>query len=346
MKTMDRGIYLLVGFLDSPISLDTRARTFHLQPGWYYYCGSAMNGLAARIRRHTRSNGKKPHWHIDYLSRKWRLRAAVPYMVADNRLEHQLAHIISEIPGVDVVEGFGSSDCKCDGHLFTSEALIDYPVMYRLFQWQMEETVHALETQYSGIQTPVEKFRSPWDILVSCIISLRTKDEVTGPAADRLLKAAPGPDQLAALEPDRIGKLIYPAGFYKTKGKNLQQIARIIRDQWNGRVPDDKEALLALPGVGIKTANLVLADGFGHEEICVDTHVHRICNRLGWIHTDTPEQSEQILSVLLPSSIIRKTNGLMVKHGQNICKPIKPRCGVCPVRKLCLTGMEHEDPAS
>jgi len=343
MNSMDRGVYLLVGLLEKVASIDTGSRTFHLQPGFYYYCGSAMKSLSARIKRHTHSVGKTQHWHIDYLTEAWRLIAAVPYVVADNRLEHQLARIFSEFPDVAVVPGFGSSDCNCYGHLFTSEQLIEEPVMRRLFRWQMEQTICALQNQYAGIQTPVEKFRTPWEILVSCIISLRTKDEVTGPAADRLLKAAPDPDQLAEMDPEQIGKLIFPAGFYRTKGKNLQQIARIVRDRWNGRVPDDKETLLALPGVGIKTANLVLADGFGQDEICVDTHVHRICNRLGWIRTETPEQSEKILKVLLPSSIIRITNGLMVKHGQNICKPIKPRCTGCPVRNLCHTGMKHEN---
>ncbi len=346
MKPMDRGVYLLVGLLKKSVSLDTGSRIFHLQKGWYYYCGSAMNRLSNRIQRHSRSAGKKFHWHIDYLAARWQFIAAVPYLVADNRLEHQLARILSESPRVRTVQGFGSSDCDCTGHLFTSAQLIDRSVMRDLFRWQMEETAHVLEQQYAGIRTPVEQFRTPWEILVSCIISLRTKDEVTGPAADRLLQTAPGPEKLAEMDPEQIGQLIFPAGFYRTKGRNLRDIARIIRDEWKGRVPDRKDALLALPGVGIKTANLVLADGFGQEEICVDTHVHRICNRLGWIRTDTPEKSEPVLKELLPSSIIRKTNGLMVKHGQNICKPIKPKCPICPVRKLCLTGMKHEDHSS
>lgn len=339
---MDRGVYLLIGYLEKGVSVRTSARRFDLQSGWYYYCGSALNGLSARIRRHIRNSGKKHHWHIDHLTSRWRLVAAVPYIVADNRLEHELARIMSECPGVSPTPGFGASDCDCDTHLYTSCELVDQPVMNRLFRRQMEETIRKLEHQYAGMQTPVEKFKTPWEILVSCIISLRTKDEVTGPAAQRLLNEAPGPEQLAELAPERIGQLIFPAGFYRTKGRNLQNIARIIRDEWNGRVPAEKETLLSLPGVGIKTANLVLADGFGHDEICVDTHVHRICNRLGWIHTETPEHSEAVLKHLLPATIIRKTNGLMVKHGQNICKPVKPRCDACPVQKLCQTGMQYE----
>jgi len=338
---MTPGVYLLVLKLDQATRLETRKSEFALESGWYYYCGSAMNGLSHRIRRHLAPH-KKRHWHIDFLLEHAQVKAAMPYHIRDPRMEHELAGILNRHPGLTAVSGFGSSDCSCESHLFSARTLVHGRFLHRLFDRQMELTVKGLAHRYEGIQTPVESFRTPWEILVSCVISLRTKDEVTGPAAHRLFRRAPGPAELAAMSGAEIGQIIYPAGFYKTKGNNLKEIARIILDEHGGQVPDRKADLLALPGVGIKTANLVLADGYGQYEICVDTHVHRICNRMGWIRTKTPEESEQVLKELLPRSIIRQTNGLMVKHGQNICKPIRPDCRVCPVAGLCLTGMSHE----
>ena len=339
---MQHGVYLLILKLLDDTTVHCKKVRFDLKAGWYYYCGSAMNGLSARINRHL-SDEKKNHWHIDFLLEHGQLQAAVPFVVHDARMEHELAAILHHTPGMTPVPGFGASDCNCNAHLFHSEELVHQPFMKKLFERQMELAVDGLAHQYEGIETPVESFKTPWEILVSCVISLRTKDEVTGPASKRLFQRAPGPDELAQLDPHEIGQLIYPAGFYKTKGTNLKEIARIIRDKHDGRVPDNKRDLLALPGVGIKTANLVLADGYGQYEICVDTHVHRICNRMGWIQTRTPEESENVLKDLLPRSIIRETNGLMVKHGQQICKPHRPYCDRCPITGLCNTGMQHEN---
>jgi endonuclease-3 len=175
----------------------------------------------------------------------------------------------------------------------------------------------------------------PYRILVSTVISLRTKDEVTTKAAIRLFKSAPSINKLAALREKEISKLIYPAGFYRTKAKNLKRIAEILIHTYGSRVPADRNALLSLPGVGRKTANLVLNLGFGIRAICVDTHVHRISNRTGWVATKTPEKTETALMDILPRHLWIEINELLVILGQNICTPISPRCSICPITDHC-----------
>jgi len=180
-----------------------------------------------------------------------------------------------------------------------------------------------------------EKTRSPFRLLVACVISLRTKDEVTAKASQRLFAIAPDSDRLARLDAEGIAKAIYPAGFYNTKSRQLNEIGRILRDEYGGEVPPDESALLALPGVGRKTANLVLGLGFGIPAICVDTHVHRISNRLGLVATKTPEQTERALNEVLPRDLWVPINDLLVTFGQNRCHPTSPRCTECPLEDLC-----------
>jgi len=175
----------------------------------------------------------------------------------------------------------------------------------------------------------------PFRVLVATMISLRTKDEVTSRAADALLAAAPTPAALAALPESRIERLIYPAGFYHTKARALRAASRIILSEHGGRVPPDMDALLALPGVGRKTANLVRNLGFGLLGICVDTHVHRISNRMGWVSTRSPEQTEQALMKVLPRRYWITINELLVRYGQSVCTPLSPHCSVCPVSRWC-----------
>ena len=167
------------------------------------------------------------------------------------------------------------------------------------------------------------------------MISLRTKDEVTAEASRRLFSLAPEPLLLAELEIDDIAKAIYPAGFYNTKAVQLKEIGRILSDRFAGKVPADEEELLALPGVGRKTANLVLGLGFGIPAICVDTHVHRITNRLGLVSTKNPEQTEKALNNVLPRDLWIPINDLLVTFGQNQCHPSSPRCTGCPLDDLC-----------
>lgn len=178
--------------------------------------------------------------------------------------------------------------------------------------------------------------RDPFAVLVACLISLRTKDEVTDAVAPRLLVRAPNAAALARLSEAEIAQLIFPAGFYKTKARTLRELGRTLGERHAGQVPDSLDALLELRGVGRKTANLVVSLGFGKPGICVDTHVHRISNRLGFVRTDAPNDTEQVLRASLPRRFWLPVNELLVTFGRTICKPISPHCSRCPARALCL----------
>ncbi len=175
----------------------------------------------------------------------------------------------------------------------------------------------------------------PFRVLVSTIISTRTKDTVTAVVSKRLLDAAPDAPRLARLPPARIARLIFPAGFYRTKAANLRATARLLIERHRGRVPPDMDDLLALPGVGRKVANLVRGLAFGLDGICVDTHVHRISNRLGWVATRDPAGTEQALMRVLPRRYWIVVNDLMVRWGQSVCTPLSPRCSGCPIARSC-----------
>lgn len=182
----------------------------------------------------------------------------------------------------------------------------------------------------------------PFRILISTIISLRTKDEVTMAASKRLFRIAPNAKRLAETPVRAIEKVIYPAGFYKTKAKTLREVARRLRGEYGGRVPDTIDELLTFKGVGRKTATLVVSLGYGKPAICVDTHVHRVSNRLGLIDTKTPDESEVALMELLPQKYWIGYNELLVSFGQQICVPVSPRCSVCPLGRSCpRTGVSR-----
>ncbi|MBD3161106.1 MAG: endonuclease III [Candidatus Eisenbacteria bacterium] len=203
----------------------------------------------------------------------------------------------------------------------------------------MRRVVRAL-SRVEGLGDPAmtrvaARKRDPFAVLVGTVISLRTRDEVTLPAADRLLALAPRVEDLARLSPERIQRVIYPAGFYRTKGRTLRRIARILLERHGGRVPDRMEDLLLLPGVGRKTANLVLLLGHGIPALCVDTHVHRISNRLGFVSTRTPDRTETILRERLPAELWFSYNELLVRYGKRICTPLSPRCSACAVVTDC-----------
>ena len=175
----------------------------------------------------------------------------------------------------------------------------------------------------------------PFHVLISTMISLRTKDSVTIEASKRLFRIADNPVKLAALSEQKISELIYPAGFYKTKAKNIKKTAEILISDYNCKVPKDMEELLKLPGVGRKTANLVRNLGYNLNGICVDTHVHRISNRTGWIKTSGPEETEFALMDILPEKYWILINELLVMFGQVLCKPVSPICSKCPIPDYC-----------
>jgi len=180
-----------------------------------------------------------------------------------------------------------------------------------------------------------EQDRDPFRVLIACILSLRTQDTTTGPAAARLFAVADTPAAMLRLPARRIAQLIYPVGFYRTKARVILGLCRDLLERFAGRVPDDIDALLTLKGVGRKTANLVVTMGFNKPGICVDTHVHRISNRLGYVRTRNPEETEMALRARLPRRFWIGYNDLLVSFGQNVCTPLSPRCSTCPVRALC-----------
>jgi endonuclease-3 len=199
----------------------------------------------------------------------------------------------------------------------------------------MDRVLVELASRYDIDRFVRNNGESPFRILVGCVISLRTKDEVTYAATDRLFRRASDPRQMIRLRGSTIAKLIYPAGFYRRKAEQIRGISRMLIDDHEGRVPDDLDALLELPGVGRKTANLVITLGFDKPGICVDTHVHRITNRLGWLRTDHPDRTEEELRACLPPAHWIPINETLVRHGQQVCKPLSPICSTCPVERDC-----------
>lgn len=193
----------------------------------------------------------------------------------------------------------------------------------------------AGKTPMPSVSEIASKNADPFRVLISTMISLRTKDEVTAAASQRLFKQADTPETMAGLSSEEIAECIYPAGFYRTKAVHIKETARIIRDTYQGMVPDKREELLSLPGVGVKTANLTLNLGFGIEAICVDTHVHRIANRTGWVSTGRPEETEAELMKALPRHYWIEINELLVRYGQSVCTPVSPRCSTCSISGWC-----------
>ncbi len=180
-----------------------------------------------------------------------------------------------------------------------------------------------------------EREKDPFRILISTILSLRTKDEVTASASERLFSLAKTPEEMLKLSEEEIEKAIYPVGFYRNKAKTIKKICKTLVEEYSSRVPDDLEELLKIKGVGRKTANLVITLGYNKPGICVDTHVHRISNRLGYVKTKTPEETEFALREKLPVEYWIEFNDLLVTLGQIICHPVSPRCSICPIREYC-----------
>jgi endonuclease-3 len=177
--------------------------------------------------------------------------------------------------------------------------------------------------------------REPFKVLISCLLSLRTQDNTTGAASERLFKLASDPEKMSKLSIKRIEKEIYPVGFYKVKAERIRDICKVLLSRYSSKVPDDMEELLKLKGVGRKTANLVLTLGYKKPGICVDTHVHRITNRWGYVKTITPEKTEYALRDSLPSMYWLEINGLLVAFGQGVCRPVSPFCSKCDISVFC-----------
>ena len=207
----------------------------------------------------------------------------------------------------------------------------------------IDKAIGVLKKQVETLKVPWLEFmvhlsgqtRDPFKVLISCILSLRTQDRTTGKASERLYKIAPDVKKLALLPVEKIEKVIYPVGFYKVKAERIKEIANVIVKQYKSKVPDEIDELLKFKGVGRKTANLVVTLGYKKPGICVDTHVHRITNRWGYVETRTPDKTEFALRSKLPQKYWLEINGLLVSFGQGICKPISPFCSKCSIEKYC-----------
>ena len=204
----------------------------------------------------------------------------------------------------------------------------------------LKNVLEQLKIEYLKNQKPIitqisDMGNNPFHILISTILSLRTKDEVTAKAAAKLFGKISNPYDMHKLSKIEIEKLIYPVGFYHRKAESIKQVCHILIEKYHGEVPDSMENLLSLPGVGRKTANLVLVLGFDKDGICVDTHVHRISNRWGYVRTNSPLKTEMTLRKKLPTKFWKIYNDYLVSYGQNICKPISPFCSKCAFKNLC-----------
>ena len=197
------------------------------------------------------------------------------------------------------------------------------------------ERLKAANQPRSDFVNLMEEFRNPYLVLIGCILSLRTNDRTTYPATLRMLKLAKTPQDMMKVDVEDLTKAIYPVGFYQNKAKQIIELSKVIVEDLKGQVPDEIEELIKFNGVGRKTANLVLAKGFNKPAICVDVHVHRIFNRIGYVNTKTPDETEFALRAKLPEKYWLDINTLMVTHGQNVCKPTKPDCVNCPIADYC-----------
>jgi endonuclease-3 len=205
---------------------------------------------------------------------------------------------------------------------------------------EIHQAVAILTEAIKGWTTPAVTIvatqdHDPFKVLISCILSLRTRDQTTAEASLRLFGLADTPEKLSKLTAAQIEEAIYPVGFYRVKAQQILEISRQLSDSHAGRVPDDLDQLLKFKGVGRKTANLVLTLGFGKAGICVDIHVHRICNRWGYVCTASPEQTEMALRKKLPAEYWIVINDLLVTFGQNQCTPVSPKCSTCPLFQFC-----------
>ena len=206
--------------------------------------------------------------------------------------------------------------------------------------WHMAEIIRLLEKELEQREIPIvshlaEKHRDPFEILISTLLSLRTKDEVTAVATERLFALASTPEEMLRLSEEKIRTAIHPVGFYRRKAETIRTVCRDLIDRFHARVPAALDELLTLKGVGRKTANLVVSLGFNGAGLCVDTHVHRISNRLGYVRTKTPEETEFALREKLPRRYWSRYNTLLVAFGRNTCRPISPLCSACPIARYC-----------
>ncbi len=205
---------------------------------------------------------------------------------------------------------------------------------------EFAEAIEALKAEYEGWDAPAKRFengykRTPYTIMVSVLLSFRTRDEITLEAGRRLFEVAHTPYEMVNMNTEEIAKLIYPVGFYRKKAQNILDLSSYLIERYDGKVPQSENELLQIKGIGPKAANIILESAFGEKRVAVDTHVHRIANRWGFLDTSTPQQSQTELNKRLTPDERAGLNRLLVSFGQVLCRPVKPLCNGCPVEKLC-----------
>lgn len=202
----------------------------------------------------------------------------------------------------------------------------------------IEPIMKILEKRFPVSKTTLNKMRknpNAFKILISCLLSLRTQDKNTEIASSRLFAIADTPKEILALPIKRLEKLIFSSGHYRKKARVLKHVSKVILKEFNGKVPKTREELMGIKGIGPKTANIVLAFAFGKKVLPIDTHCHRIPNRLGWVKTKTPEQTETELNKILPKKYWTEFNSIFVQFGKIICQPVSPLCSICPINSYC-----------
>ena len=208
---------------------------------------------------------------------------------------------------------------------------MDIDNIYKILKKQFDEN----KLKHSEFVDFMENLKNPYLVLICCILSLRTNDKITIGAAKRMLELADNPSRMANIEVNELAHAIYPVGFYQNKAEQIVELSRLLVEKYNSIVPSEIDELTKFKGVGRKTANLVLTKGHNIPAICADVHVHRICNRLGYVKTSKPDDTEMELRKILPKKYWIDFNTYLVTLGQNICKPQKPNCVVCPIEKYC-----------
>lgn len=204
---------------------------------------------------------------------------------------------------------------------------------------EIVENLKKADQPKSDFVKLMDSFKDPYLVLIACILSLRTNDKTTYPATLRMLELGRTPEDFAKCDVKKLEKAIYPVGFYANKAKQIVELSKELVEKYNSKVPNSIEEMTKFKGVGRKTANLVMSLGFNEPAICVDVHVHRIFNRLGYIKTKNPEETEFALRKKLPVKYWIDINTLLVTHGQNVCKPINPKCDICPIKNYCAKNI-------
>ncbi len=212
----------------------------------------------------------------------------------------------------------------------------------------IDEVFAVLKSEIRSLTPPVieriyAKYKNPFYVLISTVLSARSKDAVTSAVSERLFTLINVPEDLSEFSIKTLEKILYPVGFYRAKARHIKLLAKKLISEYGGKVPDTIDELMKLPGVGRKTANLVITEVFDKYGICVDTHVHRITNRWGYVKTKTPFETEMVLRKKLPCKYWKIINRVLVTYGQNICSPVNPKCEICSLNKYCEYGIGKGD---